>query len=469
MMTSVQRKLPPTKGRRTQQPQTTCIAIASQQNQTPPTVPYRGFGTTSGATSKPTAANVITVLLHIPGDSNFAPVRDMRVLQSRVSSCVFFFIFFMFISKCSPSSAFGSRSLVTSARRRNFATSACAATRRISRAFSIPARQLWAAAGLVCFTAANAHARSHSNLALSYCQGFEDDETDEVAVQPFHEDVLEYDHYNGVIMHLDKLSATYDPSQFGRDLTTALTMWKAEGRKGIWVHCPSDRASLIPFCTMQGFDFHFVKHRKNEGKEQDERTLILSQWLSHGASRLPLGPTHQIGVGVVVLNPKDPSLMLCVQEKTGPAAAYGLWKMPTGLLDPHEDIPDAAKRELMEETGLRADLEGILCFRQAHSPSRSSDLFFVCHMALVPTDQTWTMQEEEIADIRWMSVEEYCNQERWQGSPVYEKLNDSIRQVSKLAQEQGGGGSKEKLIAHERLALGFGTTQTTNALFRSQL
>ena len=141
--------------------------------------------------------------------------------------------------------------------------------------------------------------------------------------------------------------------------------------------------------------------------------MVLSQWLPKDSiSRLPQGPTHQIGVGALLLHPHDPSKLLVVQEKTGPAAAYNLWKLPTGLLDPGEDIPAAARRELFEETGLRASMEGIVCFRQAHSSNRSSDLFFVCLMRLLDKDDhpTWTMQEEEIADIQWMDVEEYCHQ-----------------------------------------------------------
>jgi hypothetical protein len=106
-------------------------------------------------------------------------------------------------------------------------------------------------------------------------------------------------------------------------------------------------------------------------------------------------------------------------------------------------------------------------------------------MNLVPEDQTWTIQEEEIADIQWMDVQDYCSQKRWQGSPVYEAMNDSIRKVSALACQQryqstNKGDSidetlpstqatnrKDGLIVHEQLALGF--AQTTNALFRSQL
>lgn len=62
-------------------------------------------------------------------------------------------------------------------------------------------------------------------------------------------------------------------------------------------------------CVEKGFAYHFVKNNK----------LILSRWLPNGvASKLPLGPTHQVGVGTVVFHPSDPSQMLVVQEKTGP-------------------------------------------------------------------------------------------------------------------------------------------------------
>lgn len=225
---------------------------------------------------------------------------------------------------------------------------------------------------------------------------------------------------------------------------------------------------------------------------------MMSQWLcqENTTSRLPLGPTHQIGVGMLVLNPNDPSQMLVVQECTGPAAAFGLWKMPTGLLDPGEDIPDAAVRELQEETSLQSRMDGIVCFRQAHSPTGASDLFFVCRMELIGGTK-WKIQESEIADIQWMSVQEYCNQDRWQGSPVYKALNDCILKVSQQAaartitkqQHQHEHEHKHPtgattmttnnknqrknachdngLILHEKLPLGF--AKTTNALFRSQL
>jgi len=75
--------------------------------------------------------------------------------------------------------------------------------------------------------------------------------------------------------------------------------------------------------------------------------------------------------------------MLVVKELSWPAAKYNLWKIPTGLVDPHEYVQDAASRELLEETSIDAAMSGIICVRQAHRLNAdTSDIFSVCKMAL---------------------------------------------------------------------------------------
>ena len=80
-------------------------------------------------------------------------------------------------------------------------------------------------------------------------------------------------------------------------------------------------------------------------------------------------------------------------------------------------------------------MSSILCIRQAHrSNADTSDMFFVCKVTPSLKDSSdtiqWKRQETEIADIRWMSVKDYCEQDRWQGSPLYETLNDCVLRAS---------------------------------------
>jgi 8-oxo-dGTP pyrophosphatase MutT (NUDIX family) len=289
--------------------------------------------------------------------------------------------------------------------------------------------------------------------------------------QPFDESMLTYDHYNGIALDLGKYSTAesndFTEETFSKQLQEALTIWKMEGRKGIWIHIPAHASRYVHVCIQQGFEYHKIL------REDAQQILVLSQWLPPTESKLPFGPTHQVGVGVVVLNPNNKTQMLAVQEKTGPAASYKLWKMPTGLLDPNEDVPDGAVRELYEETGLKASLKGIICFRQAHRPGSPSDLFFVCLMELDdPNNIQWKPQEDEIDDIRWMSVEEYCNQQTWKGSPLYRTLNQCIWNVSKqqstaaaVAAGDEGKTPTTTIIDHQQLEVGLGREGMTNALF----
>lgn len=277
------------------------------------------------------------------------------------------------------------------------------------------------------------------------------------------EEWLEFDHYNGITVLLDQVNDVMSATDFAAALRTSLHEWKSQGRKGIWLHIPASQADKVAAAVAAGFRFHLVQHQQN--------TLVLSAWLPSFddptvESRLPIGPTHQVGVGCLLFHPHDSSKMLVVQEKTGPAAAWSLWKMPTGLTDPGEDIHAAAERELKEETGIDADCQGILQFRQAHPTQltlqsqeqkrvyrTNSDLFFVCVLKVKNKAQfVLNACPEEIAAIQWMSVDEYSGQERWQSSPVYQEMNRVIKEAQ-----------MSQMMQPYALELGFG--RGTNALY----
>jgi ADP-ribose pyrophosphatase YjhB (NUDIX family) len=105
-------------------------------------------------------------------------------------------------------------------------------------------------------------------------------------------------------------------------------------------------------------------------------------------------------VGVAVVDDQD--RILVVQERSGPAAARGkdFWKVPTGLVNHNESIADAAEREVMEETGIRVQFEGVVAFREQNNSGveRKTDLFFMCKAR--PLSSDISMQESELANCK---------------------------------------------------------------------
>lgn len=263
----------------------------------------------------------------------------------------------------------------------------------------------------------------------------------------FPETVLSYDTYGGVTMDVKKLfeiaQDCLDTKAFEDTLENSLLLWKGQGKKGIWLHIPTSCAHIIPICAKFGFEFQYAKNG----------LLVMTHWLPEDSqSRLPHGPTHQVGIGAVILHPVTHK-MLVVQEKHGPAAARKLWKMPTGLTDPGEDIVDAAIREAKEETGLDVEFDRIICMRQAHGGIfDQSDMFFVCLLHLSQKYKTrleegieipLVPQEEEIAEIKWMSMDEFAAQDVWQNSPLYMEMNDAMIRVanSVIRESEGSKGT----------------------------
>ena len=167
---------------------------------------------------------------------------------------------------------------------------------------------------------------------------------------PFPEHSLRHDAYDGVTLDVDALASCevhgptlMDADAFGTMLGTAIEIWKTSNRRGVWLRIPTSHSHLIhEACARHGFDFQHAEFGH----------CVLTRWLPPDAiSRLPHGPTHQVGIGALVVHPVT-GRILVVQERTGPASVAKLWKMPTGLTDPGEDVACAAVRELKEETGL---------------------------------------------------------------------------------------------------------------------
>lgn len=247
--------------------------------------------------------------------------------------------------------------------------------------------------------------------------------------------ILEYanDGYDGVIIKDD---LEFTPDAFESCLISSLSSWKLTHRKGIWLKLPKNKLELAPVAVRNGFDLHHA----------EKGYLMLTAWLDEKDSTIPPNASHQIGVGCIVLN-DDKDRMLCVQEKFGPLKNSGVWKMPTGLVDCGENLPDAAVREVFEETGVRTKFAGIVAVRHAHNFAfGKSDLFFMC--VLEPLSNEIVVQESEIEASEWKSLADYFDQPFASASELDIQITAILKDVA---------GDKHNFLKPQYLSTRFGS------------
>ena len=236
----------------------------------------------------------------------------------------------------------------------------------------------------------------------------------------------EVDRFGGVTVDLRAGAVPPDVESFGvsfeERLRWAQVEWERDGRTGAWLILPP---ALAGACTGPALESGFELHHATRDQ------IVLSKWLSGvpETSCLPKYAHSLVGVGAVVLNRRGE--MLVVQEKHGVLKGQGVWKMPTGLAEPGEDLQVTAIREVHEETGLRCRFDGLLTLRQMHGRAfGQSDLFFVCTLSPKDCDAPLRFQVNELEGCQWMPLPEYLAQPWWtdkhDSSSVYGVINRLI-------------------------------------------
>jgi 8-oxo-dGTP pyrophosphatase MutT (NUDIX family) len=234
---------------------------------------------------------------------------------------------------------------------------------------------------------------------------------------------------------------------FSGALGDSLIEWRGSGKRGIWLRFPLSAANLIPEAVKHGFKNHHA---------MPDYTMMTS-WLDESMpSMLPLYPHHQIGVGGMLINGEGK--VLCIQEKRGVTAGMkGFWKLPGGLVDPGEDISTAAAREVMEETGVKAQFVSIAGFRETHAgPFGTTDLYCICCMKLsdeyegaIPEPSP---QEEEIAATAWIDLDVFL------GNKFYKRglYGALLRTSAETAKDVMAGEETRGIGLHETKMKGMG-------------
>ena len=100
---------------------------------------------------------------------------------------------------------------------------------------------------------------------------------------------------------------------------------------------------------------------------------------------------------------EDKAKLLLVQRKHEPYR--GSWALPGGFVEIDEDLPDAAARELAEETGLRnVPLEQLRTFGQPGRDPRGRTITIV-YFGIAGPDQRQVKAADDAADVQWFDID----------------------------------------------------------------
>ena len=206
--------------------------------------------------------------------------------------------------------------------------------------------------------------------------------------------------FGGILPQADTLDA--DPERFARRLQHSLQRWREGGYRVVWLEVPLERAALIPVAVAAGFGFH----------HSNPEYLMMTLQLEEGAF-VPSYSSHYIGAGGVAINDRDELLVVRERFHRDPKRPPR-FKLPGGALYEGEHLAEAVVREVLEETGVRTRFDGVVCFRHWHGYRYGkSDIYFVCR--LKPLSEEIIIEAEEIAESRWMPVQEYLDADQVSG------------------------------------------------------
>ncbi|HKP79958.1 MAG TPA: NUDIX domain-containing protein [Phenylobacterium sp.] len=114
-------------------------------------------------------------------------------------------------------------------------------------------------------------------------------------------------------------------------------------------------------------------------------------------------PHPAVATDIAVFTLRRGALNVLLIER-GAEPFLGAWALPGGFLQPDEELDQCARRELLEETGVDADL--LLHFDNFSAPRRDprERVISVAYLALLPSDELRLEANTDAAQARWFPV-----------------------------------------------------------------
>ncbi len=111
-----------------------------------------------------------------------------------------------------------------------------------------------------------------------------------------------------------------------------------------------------------------------------------------------------VWVGAVIENSEGNILYL--KRSSNSSWGVGQWQLPGGKLEWGEDPVTTLEREVAEETGIKAENQGLLETYTSHIIAKNTDYHAVQLMYKMKTKDTKVRISEEHDEFKWMSFED---------------------------------------------------------------